>query len=62
MAAPTAVPASRRKTVLLDEHQNVAFSFVTGLLFMTFGMNGRVSGCLPHDNPYSLSRHPRPSS
>lgn len=39
--------------------QNVAFSFVTGLLLMTFGMYGRVSGSLPHDNPYWRSRHPR---
>ncbi|MCJ0872654.1 DUF4383 domain-containing protein [Streptomyces sp. AP-93] len=39
--------------------QNVLFSFVTGLLLMTFGMYGRVSGSLPHDNPYWRSRHPR---
>ncbi|MGI5451216.1 DUF4383 domain-containing protein [Streptomyces sp. CA-243310] len=39
--------------------QNVFFSFVTGLLLMTFGMYGRVSGSLPHDNPYWRSRHPR---
>lgn len=42
--------------------QNVAFSFVTGLLLVTFGMYGRVSGSLPHDNPYWRSRHPRRSS
>ncbi|MFI5867965.1 DUF4383 domain-containing protein [Streptomyces sp. NPDC051546] len=40
--------------------QNVFFSFVTGLLLMTFGMYGRVSGSLPHDNPYWRSRHPHP--
>ncbi|WP_432280579.1 DUF4383 domain-containing protein [Streptomyces luomodiensis] len=38
--------------------QNVLFSFVVGLLLMWFGMYGRVSGGLPHDNPYWLTRHP----
>ncbi|MGP3947419.1 DUF4383 domain-containing protein [Streptomyces sp. 7N604] len=38
--------------------QNVLFSFVFGLLLMTFGMYGRVSGHLPHDNPYWQARHP----
>jgi hypothetical protein len=38
--------------------QNVLFSFVYGLLLMTFGMYGRVSGHLPHDNPYWRARHP----
>ncbi|MFF1381464.1 DUF4383 domain-containing protein [Streptomyces sp. NPDC058308] len=37
--------------------QNVLFSFVVGLLLMTFGMYGRVSGGLPHDNPYWKARH-----
>ncbi|WP_405774089.1 DUF4383 domain-containing protein [Streptomyces sp. NBC_00859] len=37
--------------------QNVLFSFVVGLLLMTFGMYGRVSGSLPHDNPYWRARH-----
>ncbi|MCX4553401.1 DUF4383 domain-containing protein [Streptomyces sp. NBC_01387] len=37
--------------------QNVLFSFVVGLLLMTFGMYGRVSGGLPHDNPYWRARH-----
>ncbi|MFF7249622.1 DUF4383 domain-containing protein [Embleya sp. NPDC008237] len=37
---------------------NVIFSFVVGLLVMTFGLYGRVSGHLPHDNPYWRSRHP----
>ncbi|MGR8007368.1 DUF4383 domain-containing protein [Streptomyces hypolithicus] len=36
---------------------NVVFSFVVGLLLMTFGMYGRVSGGLPHDNPYWRARH-----
>ncbi|OKK17324.1 hypothetical protein AMK16_20920 [Streptomyces sp. CB00455] len=37
---------------------NVVFSFVMGLLVVTFGMYGRVSGGLPHDNPYWRRRHP----
>ncbi|AEN09756.1 MULTISPECIES: DUF4383 domain-containing protein [unclassified Streptomyces] len=37
--------------------QNVIFSFAVGLLLMTFGMYGRVSGGLPHDNPYWRARH-----
>ncbi|MFB9350849.1 DUF4383 domain-containing protein [Streptomyces heliomycini] len=36
---------------------NVIFSFVMGLLIATFGMYGRVSGRLPHDNPYWRRRH-----
>ncbi|MFF3733036.1 DUF4383 domain-containing protein [Streptomyces sp. NPDC002476] len=51
---------------LLDTHfnflafhlQNVLFSFVVGLMLMVFGMYGRVSGGLPHDNPYWRARHP----
>ncbi|MFI0779600.1 DUF4383 domain-containing protein [Streptomyces sp. NPDC021212] len=38
--------------------QNVLFSFVVGLMLMWFGMYGRVSSKLPHDNPYWISRHP----
>ncbi|MFJ8255604.1 DUF4383 domain-containing protein [Streptomyces sp. NPDC094466] len=37
--------------------QNVLFSFVVGVILMTFGMYGRVSGNLPHDNPYWKARH-----
>ncbi len=37
---------------------NVLFSFVFGLLLMTFGMYGRVHAHLPFDNPYWLRRHP----
>ncbi|MFH8884323.1 DUF4383 domain-containing protein [Streptomyces californicus] len=37
---------------------NVIFSFVMGLLILTFGMYGRVTGGLPHDNPYWRRRHP----
>ncbi|MEU6081001.1 DUF4383 domain-containing protein [Streptomyces sp. NPDC047108] len=44
--------------VLAFRIQNVLFSFVFGLLLMTFGMYGRVSGRLPHDNPYWRARHP----
>ncbi|MFE1441126.1 DUF4383 domain-containing protein [Streptomyces sp. NPDC058739] len=38
---------------------NVMFSFVMGLLIACFGMYGRVSSKLPHDNPYWRRRHPR---
>ncbi|MFE7462739.1 DUF4383 domain-containing protein [Streptomyces sp. NPDC057499] len=38
--------------------QNVLFSFAVGLMLMVFGMYGRVSGGLPHDNPYWRARHP----
>ncbi|GAA1170089.1 hypothetical protein GCM10009654_29210 [Streptomyces hebeiensis] len=38
--------------------QNVLFSFVVGVLLMFFGMYGRVSATLPHDNPYWRARHP----
>ncbi|MFF9085203.1 DUF4383 domain-containing protein [Streptomyces sp. NPDC014991] len=41
--------------------QNVFFSFVVGLLLMTFGMYGRVGHALPYDNPYWRARHPEPS-
>lgn len=38
---------------------NVLFTFVVGLLILTFGMYGRVTSRLPHDNPYWRRRHPR---
>lgn len=38
---------------------NVIFSFVMGLVILTFGMYGRVSSKLSHDNPYWQRRHPR---
>jgi hypothetical protein len=38
--------------------QNVLFSFVVGVMLMFFGMYGRVSATLPHDNPYWRARHP----
>ncbi|MGF0175697.1 DUF4383 domain-containing protein [Streptomyces sp. Marseille-Q5077] len=37
---------------------NVIFSFVMGLVIATFGMYGRVSSKLSHDNPYWQRRHP----
>ncbi|MEW2162795.1 DUF4383 domain-containing protein [Streptomyces sp. NPDC007084] len=37
---------------------NVVFSFLMGLVILTFGMYGRVSSKLPHDNPYWQLRHP----
>ena len=43
--------------VLAFRIQNVLFSFVVGLLLMFFGMYGRVSAGLPHDNPYWRARH-----
>ncbi|MEU1482688.1 DUF4383 domain-containing protein [Streptomyces sp. NPDC005752] len=43
---------------LAFQMQNVLFSFIAGLLLMTFGMYGRVSGGLAHDNPYWRARHP----
>lgn len=38
---------------------NVIFSFLFGLVVATFGMYGRVSRHLPHDNPYWRERHAR---
>ncbi|MFI8497698.1 DUF4383 domain-containing protein [Streptomyces sp. NPDC085524] len=48
----------RRGNILDFGMSNVIFSFLMGLLVMTFGMYGRVSGGLPHDNPYWRRRHP----
>lgn len=48
----------RAANVLDFSLSNVVFSFVMGLLITTFGMYGRVSGGLPHDNPYWRRRHP----
>ncbi|MFF6959483.1 DUF4383 domain-containing protein [Streptomyces sp. NPDC008317] len=48
----------RSANVLNFRMPNVIFSFVMGLLIITFGMYGRVSSRLPHDNPYWRSRHP----
>ncbi|AWI31726.1 DUF4383 domain-containing protein [Streptomyces tirandamycinicus] len=48
----------RPANILDFSMSNVVFSFVMGLLIVTFGMYGRVSGGLPHDNPYWRSRHP----
>ncbi|MEU4181467.1 DUF4383 domain-containing protein [Streptomyces sp. NPDC026589] len=44
--------------VLAFQLQNVMFTFVVGVMLMTFGMYGRVSGNLPHDNPYWKARNP----
>jgi hypothetical protein len=38
--------------------QNVLFSFFVGLLLLMFGLYGRVTGGLAHDNPYWQRRHP----
>ncbi|MGW7104392.1 DUF4383 domain-containing protein [Streptomyces sp. NPDC054838] len=48
----------RRANVLDFGMTNVVFSFVMGLIVLSFGMYGRVSGKLPHDNPYWRRRHP----
>ncbi|WP_049579047.1 DUF4383 domain-containing protein [Streptomyces sp. SBT349] len=48
-----------RTANILNFHlPNVIFSFAAGLVLMTFGMYGRVSGRLPHDNPYWRARNP----
>ncbi|CAL9440449.1 hypothetical protein SUDANB106_02261 [Streptomyces sp. enrichment culture] len=44
--------------ILAFRMPNVVFSFLMGLVILTFGMYGRISGGLPHDNPYWLRRHP----
>ncbi|MFP8943605.1 DUF4383 domain-containing protein [Streptomyces fenghuangensis] len=44
--------------ILAFRMPNVIFSFLMGLVIGTFGMYGRISGGLPHDNPYWLRRHP----
>ncbi|MFD4026633.1 DUF4383 domain-containing protein [Streptomyces sp. NPDC058576] len=48
----------RAANILDFSMPNVIFSFVMGLLILTFGMYGRVTGGLPHDNPYWRRRHP----
>ncbi|WP_340561028.1 DUF4383 domain-containing protein [Streptomyces sp. GSL17-111] len=48
----------RSVNILAFRMPNVIFSFLMGLLILTFGMYGRVSGGLPHDNPYWKRRHP----
>ncbi|NEB77429.1 DUF4383 domain-containing protein [Streptomyces sp. SID14478] len=37
---------------------NVVFSFLAGLIILSFGMYGRVSSKLSHDNPFWRRRHP----
>ncbi|MFE1169749.1 DUF4383 domain-containing protein [Nocardiopsis sp. NPDC058789] len=37
---------------------NVIFSYVVGLVLLTFGMYGRFTGNLPEDNPFRRYRHP----
>ncbi|MFE4606703.1 DUF4383 domain-containing protein [Kitasatospora indigofera] len=36
---------------------NCLFAFIFGFVVLTFGMYGRVSSHLPHDNPYWQQRH-----
>lgn len=44
--------------LLAFKMSNVLFSFGVGLLLLFFGLYGRVTGGLPHDNPYWRRRHP----
>ncbi|MFJ1583689.1 DUF4383 domain-containing protein [Streptomyces sp. NPDC088197] len=44
--------------LLAFKMSNVLFSFAVGVMLMFFGMYGRVTGGLPHDNPYWRKRHP----
>ncbi|WUH95967.1 DUF4383 domain-containing protein [Streptomyces sp. NBC_00433] len=44
--------------LLAFKMSNVLFSFGVGLLLLFFGLYGRVTGGLPHDNPYWKKRHP----
>jgi hypothetical protein len=46
-----------RANVLAFQTSNVIFSVVVGLLLLTLGAYGRVSGHLPADSPYA---HPHP--
>lgn len=36
---------------------NIFFSLAVGLLLLLLGSYGRISGRIPHDNPYYLARH-----
>lgn len=45
--------------ILAFSMPNVIFSFVVGLLVMTFGMYGRFSGGLDEDNPFQRHREAR---
>lgn len=47
-----------RANVLAFQTSNVVFSVVVGLLLLTLGAYGRVSGNLPADSPYARP-HPR---
>ncbi|WP_062205424.1 DUF4383 domain-containing protein [Streptomyces sp. NBRC 109706] len=44
--------------VLNFRMSDVLFSYGLGLVLLTIGMYGRVSGRLPHDNPYWRARNP----
>ena len=48
--------------ILAFSMSNVVFSFVVGLVVMTFGMYGRFSSHLPEDNPFQRHRHPEEST
>ncbi|WP_329179314.1 DUF4383 domain-containing protein [Streptomyces sp. NBC_01477] len=44
--------------LLAFKMSNVLFSFAVGVMLLFFGMYGRITGGLPHDNPYWQRRHP----
>ncbi|WP_410538203.1 DUF4383 domain-containing protein [Streptomyces sp. KL2] len=44
--------------ILAFRMPGAVFGFLMGLAILAFGMCGRISGGLPHDNPYWLRRHP----
>lgn len=44
--------------ILAFSMPNVIFSYVVGLVVLTFGMYGRFTGHLPEDNPFQRHRHP----
>jgi hypothetical protein len=45
--------------LLAFKMSNVLFSFAVGVMLLIFGLYGRVTGGLPHDNPYWMKRHPQ---
>ncbi|MBB0232749.1 DUF4383 domain-containing protein [Streptomyces calidiresistens] len=48
----------RSINILAFRMPNVLFGFAMGLMILTFGMYGRISGGLPPDNPFRRRRHP----
>lgn len=46
-----------RANILAFSLPNIFFSLAAGLLLLLLGSYGRISGRIPHDNPYYLARH-----